>query len=58
LSWPESIIRAVGEFRHGPPPDDTLVIEVARPVSASFDSAGRFLRSASSQSGKFAAIRG
>lgn len=56
-SWAESIIRAVAEFRHGPPPDDTLVIEVSRPVSASFDAAGRFLRSASSQSGKFAAIR-
>lgn len=56
-SWPESIIRAVADFRHGPPPDDTLVIEVSRPVSASFDATGRFLRSASSQSGKFAAIR-
>ncbi|MBU6414190.1 MAG: SpoIIE family protein phosphatase [Planctomycetes bacterium] len=56
-SWPESIIRAVADFRHGPPPDDTLVIEISRPVSASFDATGRFLRSASSQSGRFAAIR-
>jgi len=56
-SWPESIIRAVADFRHGPPPDDTLVIEVARPVSASFDAAGKFLRSPSSQSGKFAAVK-
>lgn len=56
-SWPESIIRSVADFRHGPPPDDTLVIEISRPVSASFDATGKFLRSASSQSGKFAAIR-
>lgn len=56
-SWPEAIIRAVADFRHGPPPDDTLVIEVARPVSASFDATGKFLRSSSSQSGKFAAIK-
>lgn len=33
-SWPGRIIDAVSDHRHGPPGDDTLVIEVARPIGA------------------------
>ena len=30
--WAESVLRAVEEHRHGPPADDTLVIEIVRPL--------------------------
>ncbi|MCB9846240.1 MAG: serine/threonine-protein phosphatase [Phycisphaeraceae bacterium] len=32
-AWAELIVNAVDAFRHGPPRDDTLVVEVYRPVS-------------------------
>ena len=33
--WPETIIRSVERHRRGPPEDDTLVIEVSRPLLTS-----------------------
>lgn len=30
--WSSSILRAVDQYRHGPPEDDTLLVEVWRPV--------------------------
>jgi serine phosphatase RsbU (regulator of sigma subunit) len=34
IGWPETVLRAVERYRDGPPADDTLVIEVVRPVGA------------------------
>ncbi len=30
--WCGAVLRAVDRFRHGPPGDDTLIVEVFRPV--------------------------
>jgi serine phosphatase RsbU (regulator of sigma subunit) len=30
--WSSAILRAVDQYRHGPPEDDTLLVEVWRPV--------------------------
>lgn len=32
VGWPATLLSAVEEFRHGPPADDTLIVEIARPV--------------------------
>ncbi|MCL4221736.1 MAG: SpoIIE family protein phosphatase [Phycisphaerales bacterium] len=39
--WPESIMRAIHQFRHGPSADDVLIVEAYRiPVPAHLDTAG------------------
>lgn len=32
--WPETIVSAVDSFRFGPPKDDMLIVELARPIGA------------------------
>lgn len=32
--WCGDVLEAIDHFRHGPPQDDTLIVEVARPVSS------------------------
>jgi serine phosphatase RsbU (regulator of sigma subunit) len=33
LGWPAAILKAVEQYRHGPAADDTLVIEIMRPLN-------------------------
>lgn len=33
VGWPATLLTAVEQYRHGPPADDTLIVEIARPVS-------------------------
>lgn len=34
IGWPSSILKAVEQYRHGPTEDDTLVIEITRPLES------------------------
>jgi sigma-B regulation protein RsbU (phosphoserine phosphatase) len=34
IGWPTTILKAVEQYRHGPTEDDTLVIEITRPLES------------------------
>lgn len=34
VGWCATLLRQVEQYRHGPPADDTLIVEIARPVGA------------------------